>query len=239
MQCQVLWNTRFVAESPRNGSTGFDQRKGDGSLDNTARAIRDARIQAGLSLRELGSRAGVSASLLSQIETGRARPSVTTLYALVGELGLSLDELVASDNGSGPAPRTTSTLDRQLAQLASQPAVAGVSPVMHPGARPVLELESGVIWEQLAKVGASATDAILVTYPPGSSSSTTGRLSTHTGYEIAYLISGTLELQLEFETYTLSAGDSIAFDSARVHVYRNPGDEPARGVWFVTGREQH
>lgn len=80
----MLWNTRFVAESPRNGSTGFDQRKGDGSLDNTARAIRDARIQAGLSLRELGSRAGVSASLLSQIETGRARPSVTTLYALVG-----------------------------------------------------------------------------------------------------------------------------------------------------------
>ena len=234
----MVWNTNVVAESLRNGCTGFDQRKGGESLDNTARAIRDARIQAGLSLRELGSRAGVSASLLSQIETGRARPSVTTLYALVGELGLSLDELVASDNGTDAVPRATSTMDRQLAQLAARAPAAGASPVMHPGARPVLELESGVIWEQLAKVGASATDAILVTYPPGSSSSTTGRLSTHTGYEIAYLVSGSLELQLEFDTHTLAAGDSIAFDSSRVHVYRNPGDEPAVGVWFVTGREQ-
>lgn len=202
-------------------------------MDNTARAIRNARMKAGLSLRELGSRAGVSASLLSQIETGRARPSVTTLYALVGELGLSLDELVASENGRA----TTVSLDPHLAALATAAVTTGESPVRGPEARPVLEMESGVVWEQLAQFGAPGTDAILVTYPPGSSSSTSGRLSTHTGYEIAYLISGTLELQLEFETYTVRAGDSIAFDSSRVHVYRNPGTEPARGVWFVIGRE--
>lgn len=204
-------------------------------MDNTARAIRDARLKAGLSLRELGARAGVSASLLSQIETGRARPSVTTLYALVGELGLSLDELVASDNGQ---PRRGLSLDRHLAELAARPVADGESPIRSRGTRPVLELESGVIWEQLARFKSSGTDAILVTYPPGSSSSTTGRLSTHTGYEIAYLISGTLELQLEFDTYTVSAGDSIAFDSSRVHVYRNSGKEAALGVWFVLGRER-
>lgn len=212
-------------------------------VDNTARAIRDARLKAGMSLRELGGRAGVSASLLSQIETGRARPSVTTLYALVGELGLSLDELVASDNGAreghGKDGRSASvvSLDRHLAELAAQAAASGESPVKAPGARPVLELESGVIWEQLARFGGTGTDAILVTYPPGSSSSTSGRLSTHTGYEIAYLISGTLELQLEFDTHTIRAGDSIAFDSSRVHVYRNTGTEAAQGVWFVMGRE--
>jgi transcriptional regulator with XRE-family HTH domain len=202
-------------------------------VDNTARAIRDARLKAGLSLRELGGRTGVSASLLSQIETGRARPSVTTLYALVGELGLSLDELVASDNGH---TKGALSLDRHLEELAAQPIIPGESPVKRPSARPVLELESGVVWEQLARFGGAGTDAILVTYPPGSSSSTTGRLSTHTGFEIAYLISGTLELQLEFETYTVSAGDSIAFDSSRVHVYRNTGTEAALGVWFVIGR---
>lgn len=213
-------------------------------VDNTARAIRDARLKAGLSLRELGARAGVSASLLSQIETGRARPSVTTLYALVGELELSLDELVASDNGYGRGGHDKNglskgalSLDRHLAELAAQAATPGESPVKVPGARPVLELESGVIWEQLARFGGAGTDAILVTYPPGSSSSTSGRLSTHTGYEIAYLISGTLELQLEFDTHTVSAGDSIAFDSSRVHVYRNTGTEAAQGVWFVMGRE--
>lgn len=212
---------------------------GHEGVDNTARAIRQARRKAGLSLRELGSRTGVSASLLSQIETGKARPSVTTLYALVGELGLSLDQLVAAEHGESrdsdglDAP---SPIDRSLDELDAQRMTATATPVIGPDARPVLELESGVVWEQLARYGGSATDAILVTYPPGSSSSSTGRLSQHTGFEIAYLMSGTLELQLEFDTYTVSAGDSITFDSSRPHVYRNRGAEPARGVWFVVGR---
>lgn len=222
-----------VAESAWSIRTpGWEGHEG---VDNTARAIRDARRNAGLSLRELGSRAGVSASLLSQIETGKARPSVTTLYALVGELGLSLDELVASDTDLRDAG-TPSPIDRSLDELAGRRGDARTPPVIGPDARPVLELESGVVWEQLARYGGSATDAILVTYPPGSSSSSTGRLSQHTGFEIAYLISGTLELQLEFDTYTVTAGDSIAFDSSRAHVYRNTGTEPARGVWFVIGR---
>lgn len=205
-------------------------------MDNTARAIKEARLNAGLSLRELGSRAGVSASLLSQIETGKARPSVTTLYALVGELGLSLDQLVASDSGGNTAAPAVSSIDRSLDDLAALNKSGAPTPVAQPHSRPVLELESGVVWEQLARVGSTATDAILVTYPPGSSSSTSGRLSQHAGYEIAYLISGSLELQLEFDTFTVNAGDSIAFDSSRPHVYRNVTDEPARGVWFVNDR---
>ena len=47
-----------------------------------------------MSLRELARRLHVSASLVSQIETGKAQPSVRTLYAIVNELGLSLDEVL-------------------------------------------------------------------------------------------------------------------------------------------------
>ncbi|MEA2270940.1 MAG: Helix-turn-helix domain, partial [Solirubrobacteraceae bacterium] len=39
-----------------------------------------------MSLRELARRLGISPSAVSQIETGRARPSVTTLWAIVTEL---------------------------------------------------------------------------------------------------------------------------------------------------------
>ena len=46
-----------------------------------------------MSLRELARRVDVSASSVSQIETGRTQPSVRTLYAIVSELGLSLDEI--------------------------------------------------------------------------------------------------------------------------------------------------
>ncbi len=60
-------------------------------------ALREARRGRGLSLRELADRLGVSPSLISQIETGRANPSVSTLYAIAGELDVSLDELLFNE----------------------------------------------------------------------------------------------------------------------------------------------
>ncbi len=68
--------------------------------------LRDARLSRGLSLRELAQRLGVSPSLISQVETGRAKPSVSTLYAIASELEISLDELLFPDavgRGAGVA----------------------------------------------------------------------------------------------------------------------------------------
>ena len=59
--------------------------------------LRAARTARALSLRELAGRLGVSPSLISQIETGRANPSVSTLYAIAAELDVSLDELLFND----------------------------------------------------------------------------------------------------------------------------------------------
>src|SRR5436853_5033068 len=55
--------------------------------------LRRERDRLGLSLRELARRLDVSPSLVSQIETGKIQPSVRTLYAIVSELGVSLDDL--------------------------------------------------------------------------------------------------------------------------------------------------
>src|SRR3954463_9253733 len=52
-----------------------------------------ARKEAGLTLRELARRLGVSPSLLSQIENGKSQPSVATLYALAQTLEISVDSL--------------------------------------------------------------------------------------------------------------------------------------------------
>ena len=59
--------------------------------------LRAARTARGLSLRELAGRLAVSPSLISQIETGRSNPSVSTLYAIADELDVSLDELLFND----------------------------------------------------------------------------------------------------------------------------------------------
>ena len=74
--------------------------------------LREARQARGLSLRGLAERLGVSPSLISQVETGRAKPSVSTLYAIVTELGISLDELVYPDaRRPSKAPELTAPPD--------------------------------------------------------------------------------------------------------------------------------
>ena len=207
-------------------------------MDQMGERIRAARQRAGLTLRQLASATGVSASLLSQIENSRARPSVTTLYGLVAALGLSLDELLApvADEARPSTPPSTSDVDARLATLDASGGPV-TQHVRHAGERPVLEFESGVTWEQLTNSITPFVDHLLVTYPPKSSSSASSRLYTHFGFEHVYMLQGTIELQLEFDTCTLGAGDSIAFDCSRPHMFRNnSGTEPAMGVWFIIGR---
>ena len=66
------------------------------------RAVRRAR---GLSLRELAKQLDVSPSLISQVETGRASPSVSTLYAIAQVLSVSVDDLLFDE---ADRPRRTS-----------------------------------------------------------------------------------------------------------------------------------
>ena len=199
--------------------------------------LKTARTDAGLSLRELGRRVGVSASLLSQIENGKSDPSVSSLYALVSEFGISLDSVMdAADdstravNGTpGPTPGSKHRSDQLV--VASQ--LANLSPIVGPGQRAVLNMDSGVRWERLNRGPAPEVDALLVTYQPGGSSSSSGQLMTHSGVEYAYLTAGELTLQLGFDTHLVQVGDSLAFSSSTPHKYSNLGSVPAIGVWFV------
>ncbi len=65
--------------------------------------VRAERLRRKISLRALARQAGVSASLVSQIETGRIRPSVSTLYAVTGALGMSVTDLLEGPPAAGAA----------------------------------------------------------------------------------------------------------------------------------------
>lgn len=189
--------------------------------------LRDARTQRGLSLRSVAQSVGVSASLISQVETGKTQPSVSTLFALATHLGVSLDELL------GIAP-TSSAPGQMFGHTGPElPAVQRATD------NPVIEMENGVRWERLAAGSYGPADALLVTYEPGASSSVEGKLMRHAGFEYAYLLDGELTVQLDFETYLLGPGDSLQFDSIRPHMFTNRSDRPAKGVWFVVGRRAH
>ncbi len=180
---------------------------------------------------------GVSASLISQVETGKTQPSVSTLYALVNHLGISFDDLMAGRSTAPavePVARRVGPADSRPS--GAEPASVPSGPVQRQHENPVLEMENGVRWERLAASRDGAVDPLLVTYEPGASSSIEGRMMRHSGIEYAYLLSGELTLRLDFDTFILRPGDSMSFDSVRPHLYLNEGDVPAKGLWFVVGR---
>ncbi len=182
--------------------------------------LREERTKAGISQRELARRLGYSPSLISQLESGLTRPSVGTLYAIVTELGLSLDHIIRGEDFS--------------ATSASQPPQ---SPVVHPGERQAIELDSGVRWEELTAQSEEGVDFLEAIYDVGGASTPDESLMRHHGREYGYVISGQLGVQIGFETYELEPGDSVAFDSTTPHRLFNRGDEPVHAIWFVVGRD--
>src|SRR5918911_200215 len=150
--------------------------------------IRAERIGRGLSLRALARDVGVSASMISQIETGKVQPSVSTLYAITSALGMSIQDVFAEPiDGAVPAPVSRPTT--VLAVLGHAPGIR-LGPLVTPKDRQVLSLDSGVTWERLGSIPGRVVDFLLVTYAPGATSSSTGSLMRHPRSEYGYLLSG-------------------------------------------------
>src|SRR6185295_11155296 len=92
--CQVVVNEHRIGSVAKEAAQSARKRTARPPLEeDVGPRLRAHREQRGLSLRELARRLGVSPSAISQIETGKSRPSVSTLYSIVTELGMSLDEL--------------------------------------------------------------------------------------------------------------------------------------------------
>jgi len=200
--------------------------------DSVGRRLRREREARGITLRELARRLEISPSAVSQFETGKALPSVSTLWNMVNELGISLDELF-----SGLGDDTRQPEAGQGAAARAGDSGPESRHVQRAGSRVTIELESGVRWERLTPQSEPDADFIAVTYDVGGSSSRGDRFVRHEGREFGLVLSGRLEVTVGFDRYELGPGDSIAFDSNVPHCLRNVGDEPVHGVWFVVGRQ--
>ena len=182
----------------------------------------------------------------------RRGPSVATLFAICSALDITTDELFESeDAASDPGVEFVETISggtdagnnawRTNASYGNTPIDAstsndvtvsrGSSPVVHPHHRKILVLDSGVTWESLTVARSDKTDFMFVRYDVGGSSTMEGRLIRHVGNEYGFVLSGTLEITLGFETYRLNAGDSISFDSSRPHRLANVGNVPVEAIW--------
>jgi transcriptional regulator with XRE-family HTH domain len=196
-----------------------------GPLGGIGDRLREERMNAGISQRELARRLGLSASLISQLESGLSKPSVGTLYAIVTELGVSLDHIIrgkhfARDDTPAPDDQSESS-----------------SPLLHPGEREAIDLASGVRWEELTAETEPGIDFLHAVYEVGGASTPDESLMRHQGREYGYVISGTLGIQIGFNKYELNEGDSIGFDSTRPHRLYNNGDIPVHAIWLVVGND--
>ncbi len=200
-------------------------RKGLIVTDEIGSALKRARRERKLPLREVAGRVGISTSLLSQVENGKTQPSVKTLFGLAAALGLSLDELVTGDDSESPAAAAG-----RRAEARARDARAGIQ---RKSDNPVLDMENGVRWEKLSTGGHAGLQTLFVTYEGGASSSAEGRSMRHQGQEFACILEGTLRLKLDFDEHELHAGDSFCFDSTRPHLFSNPTTERTTGIWLI------
>src|SRR3954463_1551257 len=123
--------------------------------DDVPRRLRAERERRGISLRELARRLDISPSAISQIETGRARPSVATLWAIVTELGTSLDDLFAPEGDNA-----------RLGVVTAEQ-------------REALQLATGVRWERMTANADPDVDFIWVVYEVGGASSPADGFAPH------------------------------------------------------------
>ena len=202
----------------------------DGRRGAVGERIREARQAEGMSLRELGSRVGVSASFLSQVELGRAMPSMGTLWTIVSELDLSFDALLGTVTPGAPTPAPADRV-----READRIRTVGIPGLQRAGTAPDIRI-GGVRWERLTTVDDPLVEFVRVTYSPGSESSPADNMMRHTGWEYMHVLSGQMDLQIGFDRDTVQAGDSLTFEASIPHRISNPYSADCVSIWAVVGR---
>jgi transcriptional regulator with XRE-family HTH domain len=226
------WYGRKVAEPDALGA--------DDAVVTTQRIgerLAYLRGQRSLKISDLARRISVSPSLISQIERGQSRPSVTTLFALAQALEVPVDAFF--ETGS------LSDLERASAELRhprSGPAdgawrETNGSPgeseryLLKHDERPTVEIRGGVRWERLTRSALTDLEFMELVYQPGAESDP--QLYRHPGLECVLVIENRLDITIGFEVNRVMAGDSIAFPSSLPHRYVNPTDRVSRAVTVI------
>ena len=173
--------------------------------------LRSVRERRSLTLREVAEKAGVSESLVSQIERNRVSPAIDTLLALVDALDIDLEYLLADFKRE----RTLKLVRKDE--------------------RNFFKTKPGVLYEHLAQVdeqGKDGIEAYAITIEAGAE---TGNAEYgHPGWELGVVDSGVAELTIGNQTYTLKPGDSVSFGADSPHILANRSSKPLHMFWVMT-----
>lgn len=192
-----------TTQAPRNG-------KGNSIADlvdsnelamSLGAALRDRRKARSLTLQQLADLCGLSQPFLSQLENGKAMPSLLALHQVAAALGTSVQELLR------PSPEGEISL------------VRGDSTACY-------ELSPGATVCFLVDGSNHRIETNLITAKPGAES---GCELEHAGQEMIYVLEGEIEVSLrDHDSVELGAGDAYTYPSTTPHGWRNVGTKGAR-----------
>ncbi len=175
--------------------------------------VKALRESAGLSLRDLAARSGVSAPMLSQVERGETSPTLTVAARIAAGLELRLSQLLRLDEGGSV------TIVRARGRSRGGNARRGhrfeVMTSSQPGQRAELSRHT------LAPGGATGAADDPPMHEPGSR-------------ETALVERGAVVLVCDGQRHELAAGDCVTFDADLPHHFENPGAEDAAFLAVVS-----
>lgn len=163
--------------------------------------IQRYRSKKKLSLSELARRAGLSKSLISQIERGEANPTIESVRAIASALEVPVFLLVLDEDESHSA-------------------------LVRKGERVALIMpDSDTVRELLTPDVDGASTVLISRIAPGSKSSPSP--VSHEGEEWVFVLQGALLVHLQDESILLEEGDFLRFDPHLPHLFSNHDDQEA------------
>ena len=173
-----------------------------------ARNLRRLRGERVLTLDELARRAGISRSMLIQIEQQRVNPTLAILVRLAQALDVGLAELVKL----GSRRRVRVVARDEVVELWSSP--GGGTGRLLVGSDQLDHIE---FWDWRLEPGDVQNAEAHVT---GTA-------------EIIHVLEGDLTLAVDGESHAAAAGESVLFSADADHSYRNEGTRPLRLFMIV------
>ncbi|RAU97224.1 XRE family transcriptional regulator [Mycobacterium colombiense] len=149
--------------------------------------LRELRAQRGLTLQEVGERAGIDVSTLSRLESGKRRLALDHLPRLAGALSVSTDELLQAP----PAP---------------DPRVRGAARTHH-----------GVTYWPLTRQGPAGGLHAFKVRVSARRRTPPAELPVHEGQDWMYVLSGRMRLILGERDFTIDPGQAVEFSTWTPH----------------------
>lgn len=170
--------------------------------------IKKSRSTKNMTLRDVANRAGVSATLISDIERGKTSPTIKSL----SKISKALDENIVFF-----------IEDRKTREVMLSRASDRVI-VVH-------DKVNTTTMSLTKKIANGSMEVIEAKYGPGASSR---KPLSHLGEKIVLVVEGRIEMVIQEKTYSLETGDTLYFNSDLEHQVVNPTDRKSRALWIIT-----